>query len=90
MSSVHHPSRLHHCDGALILFTEIVEGGDAFGGVAGFIGEDVGLWAEEMAGGELEGVALVSGIRCVENAAAGSFEQGEVTEGDMSGPEPGD
>jgi hypothetical protein len=58
------------------VLTEVVEGGDAVGGKVGVVGEDGGRRAEEMVGGEQEGVVRVIGSGGEEDAAADGLEQG--------------
>jgi len=59
----------------VIALTEAVNEGDACCGSEDVIGQDGGLRAEGMAGGEQEVVALVSGIGGEEQATAGGLEQ---------------
>lgn len=62
------------CQVGALVFTEPVQGGDALGGEAGVVGEDGGLWAEEMVGGEQEAVVLVVRIGGKQEAATDGLE----------------
>ena len=64
------------CQVGAIVFTEKVQGRDAFGGEAGVVGENGRLGAEEMVGGEQEAAALVIGSGGEQEAAADGLEQG--------------
>jgi len=62
-----------------------MDDGDPCFGREDVIGEDGGLCAEGMAGGEQEVVALVSGIGGEEQTNAGGLEQGRSWAGCVQG-----
>ena len=73
------------CQLGVITLTEPVDAGDACLGRVDVIGENAGLCAEGMPGGEQEVVALVTGIGREQQATAGSLQQGRRWAGCVQG-----